>query len=54
MNYFSVNVGLRQCCVMSPLLYNVYMNGVVREVHVRVLAKGLELLSADGGRFEIS
>ena len=30
------------------------MNGVVREVNVRVLGKGLELLSANGGRFEIN
>ena len=28
------------------------MNGVVREVNVRVLGKGLGLLSANGGRFE--
>ena len=26
---------------------------MVREVNVRVLGKGLELLSANGGRFEI-
>ena len=31
---FLVNVGLRQGCVMSPWLFNVYMNGVVREVNV--------------------
>ena len=31
----------------------IYMDGVVREVNVRVLGKGLELLSANGGRFEI-
>ena len=30
------------------------MDGVVREENVRVLGKGLELLSADGGRFEIN
>ena len=30
------------------------MDGLVREVNVRVLGKGLELLSANGGRFEIS
>ena len=30
------------------------MDGVVREVNVTVLAKGLELLSANGGRFEIN
>ena len=30
--WFPVNVGLRQGCVMSPWLFNVYMDGVVREV----------------------
>ena len=39
---------------MSPRLFNVYMDGVVLEVNVRVLGKGLELLSANGGRFEIN
>ena len=29
-------------------------NYVVREVNVRVLGKGLELLSANGGRFQIN
>ena len=52
--WFSVNVGLRQGCVMSPWLFNVYMDDVVREVNVRVLGKGSELLSANGGRFEIN
>ena len=52
--WFPVNVGLRQGCVMSPWLFNVYMDGVVREVNVRVLGKGLELLSSNGGRFEIN
>ena len=52
--WFPVNVGLRQGCVMSPWLFNVYMDGVVREVNVRVLGKRLELLSANGGRFEIN
>ena len=37
---------------MSPWLFNVYMDGVVREVNVRVLGKGLKLLSANGGRFD--
>ena len=52
--WFTVNVGLRQGCVMSSWLFNVYMDGVVQEVNVRVLGKGLELLSANGGRFEIN
>ena len=39
---------------MSPWFFNVYMDSVVGEVNVRVLAKWLELLSANGGRFEIN
>ena len=34
-------------------MYN-YMDGVVLEVNIRVLGKGLELLRANGGRFEIN
>ena len=30
------------------------MDGVVREVNVKVLGKGLELMSVNGGRFEIN
>ena len=52
--WFLVNVGLRQDCVMSPWLFNVCMDGVVREVNVRVLGKGPELLSVNSGRFEIN
>ena len=52
--WFPVNVGLRQGCVMSPWLFNVYMDGVVREVNVRVLGKELELLSENGSRFDIN
>ena len=51
--WFPVNIGLRQVCVMSPWLFNVYMDGVVREVNVRELGNGLKLLSANGGRLEI-
>ena len=39
---------------MSPWLFKIYMDGVVLEVNVRVLGKGLELLSANGGRFVIN
>ena len=42
--WFPVNVGLRQGSVMSTWLFNVYMEGVVREVNARVLVKALELL----------
>ena len=40
--------------VMSPWLVNAYMHGVVRDVNFRVLGRGLELLSVNGGRFEIN
>ena len=52
--WFPDNVRLRQGCVMSPWLFNVYMDGVVREMNFSVLLKGLELLSANGGKFEIN
>ena len=39
---------------MSLWLFNVYMDGVVRAVNARMLGKGLELLSVNGGRFEIN
>ena len=34
--WFTVSVGLREGCVMSTWLFNVYMDGVVREVNVKV------------------
>ena len=43
-DWFPVNVKLRQgcvTCVMSPRLFNVYMDGVVREVNAWVLGKAL-------------
>ena len=43
-----------QFCVISPWLFNVYMDGVAREVNVRVPGKWLQLLSANGSRFEIN
>ena len=49
-----VNVGLRQGCVMSPWLCNVYMDDMVRQMNARVLGKELELLGVNGGRFEIN
>ena len=52
--WFPVNVELRQGCVMSPRLFNVYMDGVVRDLNVTILGKGLELPSANDGRFEIN
>ena len=52
--WFPVKVGLRQGCVMSPWLFNIYMDGVVREVNVRVGGRGLELVEEDGRKWELS
>ncbi len=32
-DWFPVRIGLRQVCMMSPWLFNIYMDGVVREVN---------------------
>ena len=37
---------------MLPWLFSVYMDGVVREVNIKVLVKGMKLLTSNGGRFE--
>ena len=34
-----VRVGLRQGCVMLPWLFNLYIDGVVKEVNTRVLGR---------------
>ena len=54
--WFSANVGSGQECMMSPCLVNVYVyvDGVVRVVNDRVFEQGLELLLANGVRFEIN
>ena len=49
-----INIGLRHSCVMSPCLFNVYIDGVVRYANASVHGKGLELPSVNGGRFEIN
>ncbi len=53
-DWFSVLVRLRQRCVMSPWLFNLYMDDVVREVHARLLGRGLSLVNADGREWNLS
>ena len=48
-DWFPVKVGLRQGCVMSPWLFNVYMDGVVREVSRGVLRRGVRMLNDEVG-----
>ena len=39
---------------MSPWVFNMYMDGVLREVNASLLSKGLELPIVNFGRFEIN
>jgi hypothetical protein len=48
---FKVDVGLRQGCVMSPWLFNIFIDGMVREVNARVLERGAALISGVGGEW---
>ncbi len=41
--HFEIKVGLRQGCVMSPWLFNIYMDGVMREVKGKVGEVGVKL-----------
>ncbi len=40
---FSVEVGVREGCVMSPWLFNIYMDGCIREMKVGVWDLGARL-----------
>ncbi len=40
---FNVEVGVRQGCVMSPWLFNIYMDGCIREMKFRVRDLGARL-----------
>ena len=51
---FEVKMGLRQGCVMSPWLFNMYMDGVVREVYSRVTGKGVKMRVDGEGEWMLS
>ena len=39
--WFPVNLGLRQCCMMSSLFFHVYVDDVVLKINTRALGKEL-------------
>ena len=47
-------VGARQCSVMSPWLFILYMDGVVREVQARTLGRGTRLLGDGEEKWEVT
>ncbi len=40
---FEIKVGLRQGCVMSPWLFNIYMDGVMREIQGKAGEAGVRM-----------
>ena len=52
--WFPVRVGMRQGCVMSPWLFSLYVDGVVREVNARVLGRGLKLVDGNENEWELN
>ena len=52
--WFPVRVRLRQGCVMSPWLFNLYIDGVVREVNARVVGRGLKLVDGNDNEWELN
>ncbi len=53
-DWFPVRVDLQQGCVMSPWLFNIYMDGVVREVNARMLGGDLSLVNPDSREWNLS
>ena len=42
--WFRIYSGMRQVCIMSPWLFNVYMDGVTKEVKMGMERRGVRFL----------
>ena len=49
---FRINSGARQRCIMSPWLFNVYMDAVMKEVKVGMRRRGVKF--QEGRELEIA
>ena len=52
--WFSENVGVRQGCVMSPWMFNLYIDGVITEVPARTMGRGAQLVGDGEEKWEVS
>ena len=50
---FRINSGVRQGCIMSPWLFNVYADGVMKEVKMEMGRRGVSFLE-DGREWRLS
>ena len=50
---FRINSGARQGCIMSPWLFNVYMDAVMKEVKVGMRRRGVRF-QEEGRELEIA
>src|SRR5678816_2535410 len=41
---FNINCGVRQGCVMSSWLFNLYMDGVMKELEAKVAGDGVRMM----------
>ncbi len=51
--FFDLNVGLKQGCVMSPWLFNVYMDGVMKEIQGRAVNFGVSMMR-EGSEWKVA
>lgn len=52
--YFQVNVGLRQKYSMSPWLFNIFINGVVRQMTARIKKQRARVVYGSKRKWEVS
>ncbi|XP_068245368.1 uncharacterized protein [Palaemon carinicauda] len=52
--WYSMKVGQTQGCVISPWLFNLFVDGVVKEVKACVLGRGLKLIHESDHKWELN